>query len=150
EVIVGREIDAARAKDLGRILSSEVVFEYGGEISASSLVAMDEQELAEEIKGGRKPLEPQLGKKHFFTSSLELMPAAHPGLSFIVLKSDEEALASVGRLNHLLIGLGMIVVLAGVMLVYLISDTFTKPLGSLVEGVRALEEGNFGYPLRSD
>jgi signal transduction histidine kinase/ActR/RegA family two-component response regulator len=50
----------------------------------------------------------------------------------------------------LLLGLGLIVVLAGVMLVYVISDTFTKPLGSLVEGVRALEEGNFGYPLRAD
>jgi len=38
-------------------------------------------------------------------------------------------------------------VLAGVTLVYVISDTFTKPLGSLVEGVRALEEGDFSYPL---
>src|SRR5437667_11546932 len=33
------------------------------------------------------------------------------------------------------------------MLVYVISDTFTKPLGSLVDGVRALEEGDFRYPL---
>jgi signal transduction histidine kinase/ActR/RegA family two-component response regulator len=149
-VIVGREIDEARAKDLGRILSSEVVFQYGDGITVSSLVAMDEQEIAQEIKNGKKPLEPRLGKRHFLTSSLELMPGARPSLSFMVLKSDEEALASVGRLNHLLIGLGLIVVLAGVMLVYVISDTFTKPLGSLVEGVRALEEGNFGYPLRAD
>ncbi len=150
EVIVGREIDAARARDLGRILSSEVVFEYGGEISASSLVAMDEQQVSQEIKNGKKPLQPQLGRKHFYSSALELMPGARPSLTFVVLKSDEDALASVGRLNHLLMGLGLIVVLAGVMLVYVISDTFTKPLGSLVEGVRALEEGNFGYPLRAD
>jgi len=150
EVIVGRELDGARAKDLGRILSSEVVFQYGDSVTVSSLVAMDEQQVAEEIRGGHKPLEPQLGKKHFYTSSLELMPGAHPGLSLVVLKSDEEALASVGRLNHLLIGLGVIVVLAGVLLAYVISDTFTKPLGSLVEGVRALEEGNFEYPLRAD
>ena len=150
EVIVGREIDAVRAKELGRILSSEVVFQYGDNATVSSLVAMDEQEVSQEIKSGRRPLEPQLGEKHFFTSSLELMPGAKPGLSFVVLKSDEEALASLGRLNHLLIGLGLIVVLAGVMLAYVISDTFTKPLGSLVEGVRALEEGNFGYPLQAD
>lgn len=150
EVIVGREIDAARAKDLGRILSSEVVFHYGDNVTVSSLVALDEQQVADEIRGGHKPLEPQLGNKHFYTSSLELMPGAKPSLSFVVLKSDEEALASIGRLNHLLVGLGMIVVLAGVLLAYLISDTFTKPLGSLVEGVRALEEGNFAYPLRAD
>jgi len=149
-VIVGREIDSARARDLGRILSSEVVFQYGGDVTVSSLAAVDEQQVAQEIKSGHKALEPQLGKKHFYSSSLDLTPGARPSLSFVVLKSDEEALASVGRLNHLLIGLGLIVVLAGVMLVYVISDTFTKPLGLLVEGVRALEEGNFGYPLRAD
>src|SRR5215813_4996552 len=108
EVIVGREIDAARAKDLGRILSSEVVFQYGNNLTVSSLVAMDEQEVAQEIKRGRKPLEPQLGKRHFFTSSLELMPGVRPSLSFVVLKSDEEALASLEQLNHLLVGLGLV------------------------------------------
>src|SRR5207244_11125944 len=83
----------------------------------------------------------------FDTRWLEMLPGAQPNLSRIVLKSDEEALASLGRLNHTLVGLGLIVVLAGVMLVYVISDTFTKPLGSLVDGVRALEEGDFRYPL---
>jgi signal transduction histidine kinase/ActR/RegA family two-component response regulator len=146
-VIVGREIDPARAKDLGRILGSEVVFQYGENVGVSSLVAVDEQQVAEQLKSGSRPLEAQLGRRHFYTGSLELMPGARPNLTFVVLKSDEEALASIGRLNHLLVGLGLIVVLAGVMLVYLISDTFTKPLGSLVEGVRALEEGDFGYPL---
>ncbi|HEY6946025.1 MAG TPA: response regulator [Candidatus Acidoferrum sp.] len=146
-VVVGREIDPARAKELGRILSGEVVFQYGQEVGVSSLPAVEEQQVAQQLKGEIKPQEAQLGKKHFYTSSLELLPGAHPNLSFIVLKSDEEALASLGRLNHLLLGLGFIVVLAGVMLVYVISDTFTKPLGSLVEGVRALEEGDFSYPL---
>ena len=147
EVIVGREIDPARAKELGKILSSEVVFQHGQEVGVSSLSAVEEQQVAREFKGETKPQEAQLGDRHFYTGSLELLPGAHPNLSFIVLKSDEEALASVGRLNHLLVGLGLIVVLAGVMLVYVISDTFTKPLGSLVEGVRALEEGDFSYPL---
>src|SRR2546429_3720011 len=50
-----------------------------------------------------------LGEKHFYTSSLDLLPGAQPNLSLIVLKSDEEALASLGRLNHTLVGLGLIV-----------------------------------------
>src|SRR5262252_2605763 len=37
EVIVGREIDPARAKELGKILSSEVVFQHGQEVGVSSL-----------------------------------------------------------------------------------------------------------------
>ena len=32
-------------------------------------------------------------------------------------------------------------------LVFLISHTFTRPLASLVEGVRALEHGDFHHPL---
>jgi signal transduction histidine kinase/ActR/RegA family two-component response regulator len=146
-VVVGREIDFTRAKELGRILASEVVFQSGESLSVSSLPAVEEEEASHELRGEVRPQDVQLGKRHFYTSSLELLPGAHPNLGFLVLKSDEEALATLGRLNHLLVGLGLIVVLAGVMLVYMISDTFTRPLGSLVEGVRALEEGDFSYPL---
>ena len=32
---------------------------------------------------------------------------------------------------------------------FLISHTFTRPLASLVAGVRALEKGDFSYPLES-
>jgi two-component system, cell cycle sensor histidine kinase and response regulator CckA len=38
-------------------------------------------------------------------------------------------------------------VLVGGLIVFVISDRFTKPLASLVEGVSALEQGNFEYPL---
>jgi signal transduction histidine kinase len=38
-------------------------------------------------------------------------------------------------------------VLAGSLLVFLISHTFTRPLDTLVAGVRALGQGNFSYPL---
>ena len=33
---------------------------------------------------------------------------------------------------------------------FLLSRTFTRPLESLVQGVRALEEGNYHYPLGED
>ena len=51
------------------------------------------------------------------------------------------------NLNELLIALGLTAVLAGTMLVFVISRTFTRPLETLVRGVRALEQGNFEYPL---
>jgi len=146
-VVVGREVDPSRAKDLGRILGSEVVFRAAEGPSVSSLSAVEEQQIAAQLKTGDKLQEARLGDRHFYTNSLDLLPGAHPSLALIVLKSDAEALASLGRLNHMLVGLGLIVVLAGVTLVYVISDTFTKPLGSLVEGVRALEEGDFRFPL---
>jgi signal transduction histidine kinase len=40
-------------------------------------------------------------------------------------------------------------VLAGSVLVFLISHTFTRPLDNLVAGVRALERGDYAYPLEA-
>jgi signal transduction histidine kinase len=53
------------------------------------------------------------------------------------------------RLNRLLAVLGLVTVLAGGIIVVLISHTFTRPLKNLVAGVRSLERGNFGYPLQA-
>ncbi len=43
--------------------------------------------------------------------------------------------------------LGLAAVAGGSALVFLISHTFTRPLGNLVSGVRALEKGDFTYAL---
>jgi signal transduction histidine kinase len=53
------------------------------------------------------------------------------------------------NLNELLVALGLAAVLAGSLLVFLISHTFTRPLENLVAGVRALELGDYAYPLQA-
>ena len=47
----------------------------------------------------------------------------------------------------MLLLLGLAAVLSGSALVFVISHTFTRPLASLVDGVRALEHGDFHHPL---
>jgi signal transduction histidine kinase len=64
-----------------------------------------------------------------------------------VLKSYDQATGFLQRLHRLLIALGVLAVLVGSALVVLISHRFTRPLKSLVAGVRSLEAGNFAYPL---
>ena len=64
-----------------------------------------------------------------------------------VLKSYDQATAFLDSLNRLLLALGLAAVLVGSALVFFISHTFTRPLGNLVEGVRALEKGDFTYAL---
>src|SRR5690348_7958773 len=147
EVIVGREMNPARVKDLAGVLSSEVAFWYGKDIVISSFAPLDEQEVEEQVAGD-EPQQAQLGKKRFLATSVNLTPGVKPALKLTVLKSDAEASAALASLNHLLLGLGLIAVVAGGILAYLISDTFTKPLATLVQGVHALEQGNFSYPLR--
>jgi len=46
--------------------------------------------------------------------------------------------------------LGILAVVLGTVLVFLISDTFTRPLSSLLAGVAALEKGDFRYPLKTE
>src|SRR6266700_2844726 len=84
-----------------------------------------------------------------FLSSLTLDSGAQPVLSLTVLKSHEEATASLKRLNRLLLGLCLAAVLGGGILVFVISDRSTRPLAYLADGVRALEHGDFIYPLKS-
>jgi signal transduction histidine kinase/ActR/RegA family two-component response regulator len=147
-VIVGRGIDPA-ANDLSRGSSSQVAFRYGSEIVASSLDASKARDLARELKAGKPQQELKMDGERFFASSVELTPGATPAVSIIVLKSYSEALAFLENLNHLLVALGLVAVLAGGMLGFAISDRFTRPLESLVEGVQALEKGDFAYPLEA-
>jgi signal transduction histidine kinase/ActR/RegA family two-component response regulator len=147
KVIVGREIDSTRARELARILSSDVAFFEGGHALASSLSPFEDRELWEQLKPGTDTQRLQLGHKRYFINSVDLAAGMGPGLSLVVLKSEDEALASIARLNRLLLALGMTAIILVGMFVYFISSTFTRPLGSLVEGVRALEQGDFTYPL---
>ncbi len=148
-VVVGREVDARVVGDLSRITSSHFVFRYGDDFINGSLSPLQEQELAQQILGRPAPEQIQIGGEKFFASSLELTPGIHPAVSLTVLKSYGEAAIFLTRLNHLLLGLGLLAVLAGGALVFVISDAFTRPLTWLVGGVLALERGDFTYPLEA-
>jgi signal transduction histidine kinase len=148
-VIVGQEFDERRAEGLRRITSSQIALRQGVKIILSTLPTLQEGELARQLEDEPTRKEIRIGKERFFVDSVELMPGPRPGITLTVLKSYEGAMASLTRLNHLLIGVGLVAVVAGAGLAFLISDTFTRPLANLVAGVGALERGDFGYPLQT-
>ena len=147
-VIVGRSIDPA-ANELRRLSSSHVAFRYGNEIVASTLPLFEEREFARQLGSGPWQEHVTLDGERFFASAVELASGPHP-VSIIVLKSYNDALAYLQKENQMLSAVGLLAVLLGGVIVYVISDKFTRPLGSLVQGVRALEQGNFEYPLKTD
>ena len=149
-VVVGRLMDARAASDLARISSSQIVFRYGEDIVLSTLSPIQELDVAKQIQAQPARQQVYIDDERYFASSVELTAGSRPAASLIILKSYKEAAAYMVRLNHLLLGLGLVAVLAGGTLVYLISDTFTRPLAVLLEGVRALEEGNFAYPIEAN
>jgi signal transduction histidine kinase len=149
---VGHEISESLATELSRIAASQVAFFYGDTLIVSTLPPEQESGLARLSSNqsdlpGSMPKEIHLGEEEFLATTVELAPGVPPFVRLSVLKSYDKAAVFLDSLNRVLLGLGLLAVLAGSGMVFLISDTFTKPLANLVSGVRALETGDFTYPL---
>ncbi len=157
-LVLGYEIDDRFARELSRTSASEVAFRYGDAIVRSTLKPAQEAELLRVAPRGaqggmRESDQIRLGEERFQATSVDLPGVIDgknaPPLNLWVLKSFDQATAFLSSLNELLIALGLAAVLAGTMLVFVISRTFTRPLENLVDGVRALEQGNFAFPLEA-
>jgi signal transduction histidine kinase len=146
-VIVGREIDYRAVHDMGRISDSEVAFTYDHKIVASTFGPIEEEEAGQALESASSPGPIQIGDGKFYADSAELNGGPGPVARLTVLKSYGEETAFLTELNHLLLALGVVAVIAGSGLVFVISDTFTRPLAELLRGFRALERGDYAYPL---
>ncbi len=152
-LLLGYEIDDRVARDLSRVAAGEVAFRYGDSIVRSTLKPAQESELLQvptRTTAGNPPQADEilLGGERFLATSVDLPTPGTPPLNLWVLKSFDQATAFLRVLNDSLLALGLTAVLAGSVLVFVISHTFTRPLENLVAGVRALEQGDFAYPLR--
>lgn len=137
---IGFEVDAKVAGELSRIASSQVAFHYGDALAVSTIAG---------VKAGAGAEQVTLGGEQFLASSVRLSPADEAPVTLTVLKSFAETTRFLQSLNSWILGIGIVGVLVGSVLVYFVSTSFTRPLGQLVEGVRALEAGDFDYPLKA-
>jgi signal transduction histidine kinase len=151
-LVIGYEMDDSVASQLSRIAGSQVAFYYDNTIVRSTLTPSHEIELGRQRLVGSgtgisEAEEVQLGDERFLGTSLELAAEKSPSVRLTVLKSYDQETAFLDNLNRLLLVLGLAAVAGGSGLVFFISHTFTRPLGNLVSGVRALEKGDFTYAL---
>jgi signal transduction histidine kinase/ActR/RegA family two-component response regulator len=149
-VIVGHAIDAHEAADLRGISSTEVVFRYADQVVASTLYPLQEFQLTRQI--GREAISKrvQIDHRSFWAATARLTPDGGPPVNLVILESYGSTAAFLSRVNHLLLGLGLMAVLVGGALAFMISQAFTRPLARLADGVSALERGDYAYPLRSN
>ncbi len=153
-LVLGYEVDQFAAKQFGGLAASEVAFYSGDTIIASTFAPAQQSALALQLRkttSDRPSLsqEVQLGNERYLASTLTLSSGSGAAVSLSVLKSFDKATSFLTALNRVLLALGLVSVLAGSILVFLISHTFTRPLESLVRGVRALDSGDFDYPLET-
>ncbi|MGA8272679.1 MAG: ATP-binding protein [Candidatus Sulfotelmatobacter sp.] len=151
-LIIGYEIDDRLAREVSKVSASQVAFSYGQEIVATTLTPLQSDSpgvraLSTE-SSQNVPHDVEVGDELFLATSLDLSNQQEiPAVRLTVLGSYDQAARFLGSLNRLLLLLGLTAVLIGSGLVFLISHTFTRPLASLVKGVRALEHGDFHHPL---
>ena len=154
-LIIGYEINDRLAREVSKVSSSQVTFSYGDEIVATTLSPIQSRSSAFDALSGSSPTgssqsgpqDVEVGQELFLATSLDLSSQQEIPVRLTVLGSYDQAAKFLGNLNRLLLLLGLTAVLVGSGLVFLISHTFTRPLASLVEGVRALEHGDFHHPL---
>lgn len=148
-LIIGYEIDDRLAREVSKVSASQVAFSYGDAIVATTLTTEQAQSLRGFSPGTAQggPHELKVGKELFLATSLDLSSQRETPVRLTVLGSYDQAAKFLDNLNRLLLLLGLTAVLIGSGLVFLISHTFTRPLSSLVDGVRALEHGDFHHPL---
>src|SRR4051794_29334449 len=148
---VGYEVDAAVAADVTRVASSDVGFGYERRLIISTVAPARQADLAAYVGAlggtGNGPSDVSLGGERFLASSVRLSAAGGPLVTLTFLRSVDQATAFLRSLNRWIAAIGVAAVLAGSALVFIVSTTFTRPLGRLVSGVRALEQGDFDFPL---
>lgn len=148
---MGFELDTNVAQDLARVSSSQVVVLHEGELVATTVPPAQQQVLKAQaaqipVNGGTGELD--VAGEQFLVTAVRLSGDS-PRVTLAVLKSFDEATQFLASLNRWILGVGVGGVLCGIVLVFLVSTTFTRPLAELVKSVQALEMGDFEYPLQA-
>src|SRR5580704_4086638 len=150
-LVIGYEINDRLAAQVSKVAGSQVAFSYGDELVATTLSSAQIQggSLQSLIAGSGQadPRDLEIGHEHFLSTSLVLSGSGSTPVRLSVLGSYDQATRFIDELNRYILLLGLAAILAGSGFVFFLSHTFTRPLGSLVAGVRALEGGDFHHPL---
>jgi signal transduction histidine kinase/ActR/RegA family two-component response regulator len=148
-LVTGHEIDQKAAQRFSGVIGNDIVFRTGGYLISSRPDTAGQAELLSRLDAHDDPFEIQLGHERFLAATEKLYSSPGFDVSITVLKSFDQATEFLSSLNRVLVALGLVAILSGMLFGYLISDSITKPLGSLVQGVQALEKGDFDYSLAS-
>ena len=150
-LVIGYEINDRLAEEVSKVAGSQVAFSCGDEIVGTTLMPgqVEGSNIQALIAGSvqDEPRDIEIGNERFLATSLELSGSRTTPVRLSVLGSYDQATKFLDRLNRYLLLLGLAAIIVGSGLVFFVSHTFTKPLGNLVLGVRALEGGDFHHPL---
>lgn len=152
-LVIGYEIDHRLAEEVSKVAGSQVAISCGNEVIASTIPQdQPHADAVQPLTAGSAQTEAhdvEIGKERFLAASLELSKSRDTSVRLTVLSSYDQATKFLDELDRYILLLGLAAILIGSGLVFFVSHTFTRPLGNLVVGVRALGGGDFHHPLDS-
>jgi signal transduction histidine kinase len=150
---VGYAIDDKVAREVSQAAEAEVAFSANGAIVATTLPPELQRQLHAlfgQLGGATEGRTIKLGSQQYLTTDVQLAET-EPGVAgapqLVVLKSFKQGQALARRVNQWVVFLGLLALGAGAAILMSISRSITRPLAGLVEGARALGEGDYTYRL---
>jgi signal transduction histidine kinase len=145
---IGRQMNTASAEQLARLAGSEIALVTGNTIVGSTLKQQERDQFQRALEGGVSSTNLHLGGRAFDAASVELDTESGTPIRCWVLFSLDSEYALLNRLNRTIAVLGLLAIVAGVVLIILISGAMTRPVEDLVRAVRALAMGDYAYTIR--
>jgi signal transduction histidine kinase len=151
---VGYAIDDQVAREVSQAAEAEVAFTADGSIVATTLSPELQQQLRAQFGQLRNSTDGstiKLAAQQYLATAVPLaqpqQDASNGVPQLVVLKSFKQGQALARRVNRWVVFLGFLALAAGTIILLSISRSITRPLAGLVEGARALGEGDYTYRL---
>lgn len=150
-VISGFAIDRPAVEQLSRATGVEASFFSGGLLLASSLKPELEKQ-ASAVEGpasnhSAEPFKVVLGGESYLGVVRILAGNAATPLRLMELKSLDQEERSIRQIDRIVLSAGLLALVFGTVLMFLLSRAVTRPLEELAAGVRAFAEGDSAHLL---
>jgi signal transduction histidine kinase len=150
-VVSGFAIDRRSVQQLSRTTSVEATFSSGGQVLASSM----KPEVVKQVSTIESPLTNQpvepfkvtLGGESYLAVVRVLSVNAAAPLQLIELKSLDQEERSIRQIDRIILSAGLLALVFGTALMFVLSRAVTRPLEQLAAGVRAFAEGDSAHLL---
>ena len=153
-VVSGYAINNDVTRLISRASGDEAAFLAGRQVMASTLPALEQQELPGKLDSpGLSRLENfevRLGVHRYLVTETNLSGEIAGQLHLIILKSFEPADRATREINRLVLLLGVAAMALGSLLMIALSRIVTEPLELLAKGVRAFGYGDTVHELPDD
>ena len=150
-VISGFAIDRAAVQQLSQATGVEASFFSGGLLLASSLKPELETQVSTvespTTNHSAEPFKVILGGESYLAVVRALSMNGTVPLRLIELKSLYQEERTIRQIDRIVLSAGLLALLFGTVLMFLLSRAVTRPLENLAAGVRAFAEGDSAYLL---